>query len=133
GKDFSPAVTCPHCGDALRPEDVAARPGPGGRAGRGTRVVARVLQNAARARGQSAGSRETAAASARMSPPLPTFDLRPFAPATARPSANAAAIPRQRQRLVAPGRMYRPARRPRACGHNRGMCLDVLRLRTPER
>jgi len=51
GKDFSPAVTCPHCGDALRPEDVAARPGPGGRAGRGTRVVARILQNAARARG----------------------------------------------------------------------------------
>jgi len=48
GKEFAPSVSCPHCGELVRPEDVVMRPGPGGKAGRGTRVVARLLHDAAR-------------------------------------------------------------------------------------
>ena len=48
GHQFVPQLRCSHCGEAVGPDDVIARPGPGGRAVRGTRVVARRLLEAAR-------------------------------------------------------------------------------------
>jgi DNA-binding HxlR family transcriptional regulator len=44
GKPFEPRVSCSHCGEILAADEVIARPGPGGRARRGTRVLARRLQ-----------------------------------------------------------------------------------------
>ena len=43
GKEFSPSVCCPHCGEIVGVDDVVVGPGPGGKAGPGTRVVARLL------------------------------------------------------------------------------------------
>jgi hypothetical protein len=47
GQLFRPEVRCSACGEEVRAPDVVVRPGPGGRAGRGTRVVARRLQERA--------------------------------------------------------------------------------------
>jgi DNA-binding HxlR family transcriptional regulator len=47
GKEFSPSVCCPHCGELVGVDDAIAKPGPGGKAGAGTKVLARVLQGAA--------------------------------------------------------------------------------------
>ncbi len=48
GRDFVPVVVCSCCGEALEAAAVEARPGPGGAAARGTRVVARRLATKAR-------------------------------------------------------------------------------------
>jgi DNA-binding HxlR family transcriptional regulator len=44
GREFTPAIRCPHCERAIAANEVSARPGPGGRARRGTRVLARRLR-----------------------------------------------------------------------------------------
>jgi len=41
GHLFRPVLSCSHCQCPVRTSDVAVRPGPGGRAARGTRVLAR--------------------------------------------------------------------------------------------
>ena len=43
GKFFTPTVSCSACGEALAANDLVAHPGPGGRAGPGTRLVGTVL------------------------------------------------------------------------------------------
>jgi DNA-binding HxlR family transcriptional regulator len=43
GKMFRPEVRCPHCGDLVRAQDTVVHRGPGSKAARGTRVVARLL------------------------------------------------------------------------------------------
>ena len=50
GKEFSPSVCCPHCGEIVGVDDVMVRLGPGGKAGPGTRVVARLLHEIERER-----------------------------------------------------------------------------------
>jgi DNA-binding HxlR family transcriptional regulator len=47
GKTFVPRVSCPECKRAVKSEDVDVLPGPGGRSGHGTRVLAKVLSGAA--------------------------------------------------------------------------------------
>lgn len=49
GKMFRPEVRCPHCGEAVHAHDLIAHPGPGGKAARGTRVIARLLSETAKA------------------------------------------------------------------------------------
>lgn len=49
GHEFQPEVHCPHCGEKVCAEDVIAKAGPGGRATRGTKVIARRLAEAAAA------------------------------------------------------------------------------------
>jgi len=50
GEFFTPAVTCSHCGEPVTADDIVTHGGPGGRSGRGTRLVAKVLrERAARA------------------------------------------------------------------------------------
>lgn len=44
GKIFAAQVHCPHCRTAVDAKDVVARPGPGGKAARGTRVIARRMK-----------------------------------------------------------------------------------------
>jgi DNA-binding HxlR family transcriptional regulator len=46
GHDTHALVSCASCGEPLRPDEVTARPGPGGTAGPGTRVVAERLRAA---------------------------------------------------------------------------------------
>lgn len=43
GHRFTPAITCDACGKPVEPEEVDTMPGPGGRPGPGTRVLAAVL------------------------------------------------------------------------------------------
>jgi len=43
GHQFTPAVSCDACGEAITLADVDVRPGPGARRGPGTRVLAQVL------------------------------------------------------------------------------------------
>ena len=44
GHRFQPKITCSECGAAIRSDAVAVLPGPGGKMGPGTRVVARKLK-----------------------------------------------------------------------------------------
>lgn len=46
GKLSIPTVSCSHCGEPLEAHDVIPRVGPGGKASRGTKVVARRLREA---------------------------------------------------------------------------------------
>src|SRR5437879_3114035 len=41
GELFTPTVSCSACGEAIAAQDVEVVPGPGGRAGRGTRLIAK--------------------------------------------------------------------------------------------
>src|SRR5262245_21899234 len=52
GQEFEPEVRCPYCGDKVFAADVLARPGPGGRIARGTKVLGRRLSEAAAASGR---------------------------------------------------------------------------------
>lgn len=47
GHVFTPTVACSLCRGPLRAADVEVRPGPGGRAGRGTRLIAKKLRERA--------------------------------------------------------------------------------------
>jgi DNA-binding HxlR family transcriptional regulator len=44
GERFTPTVSCSRCGEPVRAEDVVTHGGPGGRAGSGTRLVAKLLR-----------------------------------------------------------------------------------------
>jgi len=44
GRHFEPKVTCSECGEEIKADAVAVLPGPGGRMGPGTKVVARKLK-----------------------------------------------------------------------------------------
>lgn len=48
GKTFVPRVACSECGETVHAAAVTVQPGPGGRSGPGTRVIARKLRAAAR-------------------------------------------------------------------------------------
>jgi DNA-binding HxlR family transcriptional regulator len=43
GHRFTPVVSCDACGERIEPGQVETRPGPGGRVGPGTRVLAKVI------------------------------------------------------------------------------------------
>jgi DNA-binding HxlR family transcriptional regulator len=49
GHVFEPEVSCPHCREKVKPADVASLPGPGGRARRGTMIVADFMAKSASA------------------------------------------------------------------------------------
>jgi DNA-binding HxlR family transcriptional regulator len=50
GKEFAASVCCSECGEIIDVKDVAVGPGPGGKAGQGTQVIARLFQEAERLR-----------------------------------------------------------------------------------
>jgi DNA-binding HxlR family transcriptional regulator len=58
GKEFSPAVCCPHCREIVGIEDVMVGPGPGAKAGPGTRVVARLFHERERQKRSAVGHKQ---------------------------------------------------------------------------
>jgi DNA-binding HxlR family transcriptional regulator len=54
GHHGSAVVTCDHCGEPLTADDAVAEAGPGGRVGRGTRLLGPILSARAQARAERA-------------------------------------------------------------------------------